>query len=152
MSRRKDKEASSPKPEKPVQERKTKGSRNPLRRNSTARDMQPIPSPNASMTELADTSSRQAPRTPDPQESHPLSRSVSTDPEPAQPTTNGESAQPKPSEPSAMTNGNITPGLAVPERKTRPPSTILEEVCCPSIFNGFLLTACRVRVDQLLMR
>ena len=132
MSRRKDKDQSpaksEKKAEKPPPERRPKTSRNPLRRHSTARDMQAIPSPNASMTELADTSSGQPPRTPDVSESHPLSRSVSADPQPAQTAVNGDIAQRSSNEQSAMTNGTAAPGTAIEDRKTRPPSTIFEEV------------------------
>ena len=129
MSRRKDKDTLSTKTEKPPPERRVRPSRNPLRRNSTARDMQPIPSPNASMTELADTSSAQIPRTPDIHETQSLSRSVSADPQPTTPAANGEGPQPSPGEAPAMTNGTADSVPAIPDRKTRPPSTILEEVC-----------------------
>lgn len=124
------KESATPKPEKPPPERRIKGSRNPLRRHSTARDMQVIPSPNLSMTELADTSSRQGPRTPDPsQEKRSLSRSVSAEPQPAAPTVNGEESQHSISQPNTMANGTTAPTAASEERRARPPSTIYEEVC-----------------------
>src|SRR6187551_1692895 len=58
MSRRKE----SKQPESmPSPQKRGKPIRNPLRRGSSARDMHQIPSPSASMTELADTSARQAP-------------------------------------------------------------------------------------------
>ena len=57
----KDKEMKSPEPVTPGPEKKSRMSRTPFRRaQSSLKDMHQIPSPNASMTELADTSSRQA--------------------------------------------------------------------------------------------
>lgn len=125
MGRRsKDKDV-TPKSEKPVPEKRTRPSRNPLRRNSMIRDMHQIPSPNASMTELADTSARQTPRLQD-ESQPPLSRSTSASQ--VHTMSNGEATEAGPTDADAITNGIANQSSGLQERKPRPPSTILEEV------------------------
>jgi hypothetical protein len=121
MSRR-NKEPST-KPEKPVPEKRAKASRNPLRRNSMIQqNMQQIPSPNASMTELADTSSGHQPS----HEQQPsLSRTASADHSQSNKLSNGDNAS---TEAESSTNGTAVLSPLIHERRTRPPSTILEEV------------------------
>ena len=119
MSRRKEsKQAESlPSPQK-----RGKPSRNPLRRGSSARDMHQIPSPNASMTELADTSARQAP----PSRSGNISRTTSTEQPRALEETNGERVSAGASQEPLMNGSQVNPE-PVPEKRARPPSTIAEE-------------------------
>ena len=107
----------------PTPDKRTRSSLNPLRRGSSARNMQMIPSPNTSMTELADTSARHTP----PSRDQNLSRTTSTDhprvPEEANGHVDGQAASSQ-----QLPNGSQADQEAAEERKPRPPSTIVEEV------------------------
>ena len=109
-SKDKDKEVRSPEQVRSP-ERRSRMSRNPLRRgNSSSRDMHQIPSPNASMTELADTSSRQA--TPTPRNQRRLSEPSPAQPPPTQRTPDAVNIPAVPRVNPALTNGTqqITAG------------------------------------------
>lgn len=127
ISRRNKDTTSSPKSERPPPpERKTKTSRNPLRRSSMVSDMQRIPSPNASAVELGDYSGGQTSgdivNTP--------FRTVPTNQiEPhvtVEPHTNGYITQ-NASLVNNLANGSNIQTPVAQQRQTRPPSTILEE-------------------------
>ena len=113
----------------PLPEKRIKQSRNPLKRGSSSRNMQQIPSPNASMTELPDTSAPQVPPSRDSQFLGPASRSTSAEPEQMQRINgSGSATEPNGLSPLPMPNGAHSQITEPQERKTRPPSTIQEEV------------------------
>ena len=112
----------------PSPEKRIKQSRNPLKRGSSSRNMQQIPSPNASMTELPDNSAPQVPPSRDSQFMG-ISRSISTEPGQMQHVNgDGSSVEPNGLSPPPMANGAYSQASEPQKPKTRPPSTIQEEV------------------------
>ena len=127
MSRRKVETSSTERT--PSPEKRSRPSRNPLRRGSS-RNMQQIPSPDASTTELPSSPPRQ--RTPlihDSVRSQPPQSTLPPiDQRRAEPDVNGDVIEPViPREPS-LTNGNNTAPKSISEPKNRPLSTMPEEV------------------------
>jgi len=123
----------------PSPEKRSRPSRNPLRRGSS-KNMQQIPSPNASMTELPTTSPRRQP----PVER--LSQSQSSQPSMEQRRSDseliGDTIESAPPPDSLLTNGIQTTQVPTAQHvsKARPPSTIPEEVCCPLGVLSHMLT------------
>ena len=138
FGRNKDKDKENKSPEQVMTpEKKSRMSRNPLRRgNSSSRDMHQIPSPNASMTELADTSSRQ--ETPTPRNQRRLS-----EPPPAlqpsiQRTPDGANIPAVPRVNPALTNGTQQTTGSSQELSAGSPA-LLSEVRCHGAFYSALL-------------
>ena len=124
----------------PSPEKRSRPSRNPLRRGSS-KNMQQIPSPNASMTELPTSSPRR--RTPVERPSQSQSSQPSMEQQRSESELNGETKEPAPPTDSLLTNGTqAAQGSAVQHvGKTRPPSTIPEEVCLLRNYATQMLTA-----------
>lgn len=115
----------------PSPEKRSRPSRNPLRRGSL-KNMQQIPSPNASMTELPTTSPRRQPPV-----ERPLPQSQSSQPSMEQRRSdselNGDTTESAPPPDSSLTNGTQPTHVPTAQHvsRARPPSTIPEEVCYP---------------------
>ena len=127
MSRRKDTKAEE---RTPSPEKRSRTSRNPLRRGPSSRNMQQIPSPDASTTELPTSPARQ--QTPIERrmsQSQASQRSQpSTEQRPSELDEYGNIIESAPMNGSVLTNGTqASQGMAA-EQRLRPPSTILEEV------------------------
>ena len=127
MSRRK--ADPSPIERTPSPEKRSRPSRNPLRRGSS-RNMQQIPSPNASTTELPTSPPRQqVPVTRDSFQSQPSQSTFPpTDQRRAEPDVNGDIIEPVASREPSLTNGNYADPRITAEPKPRPLSTMPEEV------------------------
>ena len=124
---RRNKDSKSEKPAPP--ERKTKTSRNPLRRNSTLSDMHRIPSPDLSAVELGDSSAGQASR--DLPATTTANATLTDQPisiSQSQPPADNETAQAiSPNENNVSGGSTLQDKLSVQSRQVRPPSMILEE-------------------------
>ncbi|MCJ1388852.1 hypothetical protein MMC18_001702 [Xylographa bjoerkii] len=112
----------------PSPEKRSRPSRNPLRRGSS-RNMQQIPSPDASTTELPTSPPReQMPMTRDAFQSQSPQPTLSpTDQRRAEPDVNGDIIEPAAPRESSLTNGNHATPRSTTEPKPRPLSTMPEE-------------------------
>ncbi|MCJ1380945.1 hypothetical protein MMC17_004054 [Xylographa soralifera] len=112
----------------PSPEKRSRSSRNPLRRGSS-RNMQQIPSPDASTTELPTSPPRQqTPMTHDSFRSQPPQPTLSPiDQRRAEPDVNGDIIEPVAPRDPSLTNGNHTTPRPMTEPKNRPLSTMPEE-------------------------
>lgn len=114
----------------PSPEKRSKPSRNPLRRGPSSRNMQQIPSPDASTTELPTSPSRQ--QTPSKHEAI-QGTPVQADSSPLEqrrlePDVNGDIIKPAAPRDLPLTNGNHAGPRTIAEPKSRPLSTMPEEV------------------------
>ena len=144
MGRRK--QDPNPPPQLPLPDKRSKPSRNPLRRGPSSRNMQQIPSPNASTTELP----LSAPREEAPAQSGILSPSLaktpSLEPQHERGELNGDAGHPTSTtiQTPYMTNGTEVHQYGTPpeELQSRPSSSKPEEVRTPlyHTLNMHLLT------------
>ena len=134
----------------PSPEKRSRSSRNPLRRGSS-RNMQQIPSPDASTTELPTSPPRQqASVTHDIYPSQPPQPTLSPiDQRRAEPDVNGDIIEPVAQRESSLTNGNHTNPRLITEPKVRPLSTMPEEVISQARLLGIqLLTLDRLNATR----
>jgi hypothetical protein len=112
----------------PSPEKRPRQSRNPLRRGPSSKNMQQIPSPEASTTELPTSPARQdTPVEREPTQNQ--STQPSLDQQRSEFYANGDMIEPIPPAGSSLTNGALVGQNSSADPKARPPYTIPEEVC-----------------------
>jgi len=123
----------------PSPEKRSRPSRNPLRRGSS-KNMQQIPSPDASMTELPTSSPRRQTPVERPYQSQ--SSQPSMEQRRSESELNGDTIESAPPMDSSLTNGIQAAQTSTTQHvgKTRPPSTIPEEVCLLLEYVTIMLT------------